>query len=1245
MKDNNIIQKIRELTSGFKGKDEPSARLTWLKDLVNSYKRYLPPRVVEKIILDPSAKKIEGERRIITVVFADLSGFTALSETMDPEDIANIINDFFTRMLKIVFKYEGSVDKFLGDALMVLFGAPIAHHDDPERAVRAALEMQQEMLKFNEQRAFDQPLSMSIGINTGPVVALNVGSSERMEYTVIGDTVNVSARLEKVAGAGEIIISNHTYQQIADVVETEKRPSVRVKGKNKPIQIYLVKGMQEHYKLQDITKLKLIGRAEEIKSIGSYLDQTARKISTVLGIVGDPGSGKTRLGVETAILAKDRNFITLSTRCLPYTANTPYVAFLNLFNEYFNIKPSTNEEKKKLLISMKLKKLGLQLDTTLPYIGVLYGIQFPQLQEIPPNELKKKIFTVVKQILMKESERTPLLIRVEDLQWCDPTSIELFTFLLEDTQDTRFMFLYEYRSDYSFPWIKLKNYKNITLKNFPKSQVNDYILQILDVEKADPQISETTFSKSQGNPLFAQEIVKYLLKKGGIRRYKGKAIVTSRFKDVEIAESISGVILAQIDRMSEAQRHLLQHASVIGKVFTPRLLSRIMNIPLENMQPDLDRLEHFEGVLLSRKEGDVALYEFLSPTTYEVTYGSLFKIRRKELHTVIGNTIEQDYGERVSEVFEQLAYHFLRSVNRSKGGHFSKLAAEKSYFLYALKESVNFFGQTLDLLGEKDLTNDEMKMQLEVLRRQGFVLKILGDFEHALRSQKRSLRLAVKLNSPKDEAKACINIGILCRKMGTPKKGLRYLTRARRIAKKTGDIASQMMAVNDLGNYYLHIGDLEKALQCHTEVANLSKTTNDKRMLAFANQNLGQVAIRKTDLESGLEHYKKALEGFVELGEKESIARCLNDIGMLSLQLGNIDNAIKKLNEAVDLASEIGQKDVESLAYGTMGLVFAQTWRLQDAYDKFSQALTIAQMTGDPKQNMFMNNNIGDIHQFRGNLQEATNYHAKAIDIALQIRDPFNEAIAERSLGWDYYYTGDYALALETFEKSQSVFQRIDDRRNRIISALGIAAVRCQLGFSEEALAILHSIEAKAREIKDIEILTIALDIKVDCLIELGSYAEAKKILEELPDLSRKIGNKRLYAWTLAKQAYIAACENNINAVQENLNKSMILTGEIGDTILFLYNSMTNARLAMNQGNYTESLNTLTKVTEQARVSGSKRYLVQSLWFTAQIFKKLNKEKEAENYLSEYQTIMETLSQNLDVAQIKTLRQQIEIVI
>ncbi|MGB3480072.1 MAG: tetratricopeptide repeat protein [bacterium] len=1246
MEDNNIIQKIRELTSGFKGKEEPSARLTWLKDVINSYKRYLPPRVVEKIILDPAAKKIEGERRIITVAFADLSGFTALSETMDPEDIANIINDFFTRMLKIVFKYEGSVDKFLGDALMVIFGAPIAHHDDPERAVRAALEMQQEIQRFNDKKKFSNPLAMSIGINTGPAVALNVGSEQRMEYTVIGDAVNLASRLEGVSKAGEIIISHNTYQQIADIIEVEKKPSVRVKGKKKPVLNYLVKEMREHYKLPDVSKLKIVGRQHERQVIESCLEKVEGNQSTILGIVGEPGTGKTRLGLEAVFLARKKNFAVLNARCMPYESNIAYTTIISLFNDYFKIKNESNEHDKKLLISLKLKKLSLELDTTLPYIGVLYAIQFPQLQGMPPNELKRRIFTVVKQILMKESERAPLLIRVEDLQWCDPTSIELFTFLLEDTQDTRFMFLYEYRSDYTFPWIKLTNYKNITLKNFPKSQVNDYMLQVLDVEKVDPQISETIFSKSQGNPLFVQEIVKYLLKKGGIRRYKGKAIVTSRFKDLEIAESISGVILAQIDRMSEAHRRLLQHASVIGKVFTPRLLSRVMNIPIENMQPDLDRLEHFEGVLLSRKEGgDVTLYEFLSPTTYEVTYGSLFKTRRKELHTVIGNTIEQDYGERVPEVFEQLAYHFSRSVNKGKGVHFSKLAAEKSYFLYALKESVNFFAQTLDLLGKKDLTNDEMKMQLEVLRRQGFVLKILGDFENALCSQKRSLRIAVKLNSPKDEAKACINIGIFCQEMGTPKKGLSYFTRARRIAKKTRDIASQMMAVNNLGNYYLHTGDLEKALQCYTEVANLSKTTNDKRMLAFANQNLGQVAIRKTDLESGLEHFKNALEGFVELGEKESIARCLNDIGMLSLQLGNIDNAIKKLNEAVDLASEIGQKEVESLAYGNIGLVFAQTWRLQDAYDKFSQALTIAQMTGDPKQNMFMNNNIGDIHQFRGNLQEATNYHTKAIDIALQIRDPFNEAIAERSLGWDYYYTGDYALALETFEKSQSVFQRIDDRRNAIMAMLGLAATQAHMGFSEEVLGMLQGMEAKAREIKDLEILANALDIKADCLIDLGRHAEAKKILEELPDLSRKIGNKRLYAWAIAKQAHIAACENNINAVQENIKKSMTLTGEIGDMILFLYNSMTKACLAINQENYVKSLNTLTKMVEQARASGSKGYLAQSLWFTAQIFKKLSKEKEAENYLSEYQTVMETLSQNLDEAQRQKLRQQIEIAI
>jgi class 3 adenylate cyclase/tetratricopeptide (TPR) repeat protein len=1230
MEQKELSELIKKITEGYKGEEETGKRLLWLEQLLNSYKRYLPARIVERIKLDPSAKKIEGERRNITVAFADLSGFTSLSETMDAEDIANIINDFFKRMLKIVFKYEGSVDKFLGDALMVIFGAPVAHHDDPERAVRAALEMQQEMHMFNEQHHFDPPLAMSVGINTGPAVALNVGSEMRMEYTVIGDTVNLSARLEKVAQAGEIIISNYTYQRITDVVEADKRPSVRVKGKRKPIQIYLVKGVQEHFRLPDITTLKLVGRDDEVRTITSLLDRAARRMPAVVGVVGEPGSGKTRLGIETAILAKAREFAVLSARCMPYTTNTPYIAITHILNEFFGIKKTANEEEKKLVISMKLKTIGLELDSSLPYIGMLYGIQFPQLKDIPPDELKKRIFNTIQQVIIKGTARTPILIRVEDLQWCDPTSIELLGFIAEKIPDKAIMFLFEYRSDYAFPWLNHPNYKNIALKNFNEVQVKNYATQVLDVDEVDTVVLKTISEKSQGNPLFVQEIVKYLLKKGGIRRYKSKAIVTNRFKKLEIAESISGVILSQIDRMSESERHVLQHASVIGKVFSPTLLARVLHTPLDTLQADLDRLEHFEGILTSSLEGDTRTYEFIAPTTYEVTYGSLLKNRRRELHTVIGNMLEQEYGERVHEILEQLAYHFARSTNKGKGIHFSKLAAEKSYFLYALKESLAFFQQTLDLFGKKDLSTEEMQIQLEVLRRQSLVLKILGDFENALQDQKRSLRLAIKLDSPEDEAKACINIGIFFQEMGTPDKGLNYYVRARRIARKIGDISNQVLAVNNLGNYYYQTGNFQKAFEYYMEVNELSQKTNDKRMFAFANQNLAMVAAAKGDLSAAIEYYNKALEGFEEKGEKEMVARTLNNIGLTLLQMGNIEHALHKLNKAADISSEIGYKDGESLAYGNIGLIFAQMWQLDKAYDRFSQALTVAQMTGNSRQVMGMTINLGDIHLYRGNLQQALNYHSKALELAQQIKDTIHQALAHRSLAWDTFYTGDYPKAQQLFSQSQEIFQTSGDRRNGILSMLGLAASRASMGYSEEILGMLQGLEVKAREINDPEILAMALDVKADCHTTLGNYSPALKVLEELPDLSRKIGNKRLYAWTLAKQAYIAVCQGDFQGMQEQINKSMTIAGEIGDTILYLYNSITNALATSRQEKYTEGLNMLMKIVEQARTCGAQEYIAKGLWYTTRIFNKIGKTEEQNKYSSEYQKVINTLTSNYD---------------
>jgi len=1221
---NHILEKIKKLTYGYKGEEKPVNRLDWLQSLLSAYQKYLPARVIEKIKIDPTAERIEGERRYITVLFADLSGFTALSETMDAEDIAKIINDFFTRMVKIVHKYGGSVDKFLGDALMVLFGAPVAHYDDPERAVRAALEMQEEMARFNTEKKIASPLSMSIGINSGPAVALNVGSEERMEYTVIGDTVNLAARLESVSGPKEIIISHFTYERIADIVDAEKRPSVKVKGKKKPIVNYLVREIQEHYRLPEITKIKFVGRESELKIIKNSLNQVKSDILKIIGISGEPGSGKTRLGIETEVLARENNFVAFAIKCVPYEMNIPYNSFIEFFNNYFQFKKDVTEEEKRLLISVKLKNLDLSLDNTLPYVGILYGMDFAEIQSLPPDELKRRIFTTIKEILQKEAKKILLFIRIEDLQWADPTSIEVLDYLLKELKNFPIMFLFEYRSDYAFPWLGFENCENIFLKNLTEEEARDLIKSILGEEHFAQEIENLVFEKSLGNPLFTTEIVKLLIKKNGIRKTVEGFVPTERFTKLEIAESVSAVILDQVDRMSEFDKRILQYASVVGKTFEPILLSTILKVPLQFLSEELERLEHFEGMLVS--DSATNTYEFISSTTYEVVYGSLLKSKRKQLHTAIGEELERIRAEKAFENLEKLAYHFARSNDEPKGVYYLKSAADKSYRLYALKETLNFFDRALELLHKKELSQEEIQDKIEVLRRQGLVLRLVGKLPEAIRNQKQSLTLARRVTSLKDEAGANLNIGKIYQEMGILKKALNYWKRARKIAKKIGDKNIETLAINNLGTYYLQIGNMNKAFNCFQNVSNLSEKINDKRGTAFANLNLGAVMEKKGEFAKAFEYYNKAHINFEETDDKENTLRSLHQMAIAQMWLGKFEECLKNFNTVAELSIKFGDRMMESIALGSIGEVYGRMWQLDKAYEKFSQSLAIAQILSEPQQITVSNINIGDVHLYQGGLNQALEYHNKAIEMATQIQDPFNEALAWRSLGWDYYYSADYKKAKEKFENSESIFKNIGDRRNGVISKLASIVVEIKFANIEETEQLLKNIEAKAREINDFEILALVLDLEADGFIIRKEYECVQKIIEQSLDLYKQIGNKRFFAWSLVKLGEVYMKIGSLAEAEKYLEKSLTFAKELGDKILETHNYLINTEILIKKTDYTNGLKILRKAGELTNSCGTKELYAKVLLLTGEIYKKIGKNKEAEEYLTKHGEVVEEIT-------------------
>ncbi len=563
---------------------------------------------------------------------------------------------------------------------------------------------------------------------------------------------------------------------------------------------------------------------------------------------------------------------------------------------------------------------------------------------------------------------------------------------------------------------------------------------------------------------------------------------------------------------------------------------------------------------------------------------------------------------------ETLAYHFANSNDIKKGIYYLKSAADKSYRYYALKEALNFFEQALKLLGKKQLSQEELQDKLEILRRQSLVLRIMGNLPRALKEQKQSLKIARSISSLKDEAGAYINIGKLYQEMGLLNRALSYWKRAIKISKNIGDKNIQSLTINNIGTYYLQVGDMNKAYNNFKQVLELSKEIGDKRGMAFAYLNLGTVMDRKGEFMQALEYYNNAYRYFEDAGDKENTLRSLHKKAIVQMCIGQFNECLKNFNIVVEHALKFGDRIMELFALSSIGEAYGRMWQLDEALEQFLKSLAIAQILNEPQQMTVLNINIGDVHLYQGRLSRAIEHHKKSIEIAKQTQDYFNEALAQRSLGWDYYYSAEYKQAIEEFQRSESIFQKIGDIRSGVISNLARTAALFKIGDIEEIEPIIKGIGAKAKEINDLEILALALDIEADCLIFKKNNEGALEVLSQLKDLSKKIGNKRLYAWTIVKSG--------------NIQRGMNLTKEIGDKILETKILISQAKKFEKNSDYKNALITLNKATEQAEQCGAKEFNAEALFLISEIFTKIGKENEGKTYKNKYNKIIKEITKN-----------------
>jgi len=659
---------------------KPAAERTTPADQFASPSAYTPKHLAEKILTTAGALK--GERKQVTVLFVDISGFTSLSAGLDPEEVHRLMSRAFDLMLAEVHRYEGTVNQFLGDGIMALFGAPIAHEDHARRAVHAALGIARALEAYQAELL---PRGITFrarqGLNTGLVVVGSVGSDLRMDYTAVGDTTNVAARMQQVGEPGRVTISEATHRLVHGYFDTRALGEKALKGKAEPVSVWEVVAVRETRTRLEVEAehglTPMVGREREL---GQLLDAFARAQSgegQVIFVVGEPGIGKSRL-----LLELHRRIGVASAwhegHCLSFGKAMAFHPLVDLIRRWFGVEESDGEAAIAAKLERGVAEIGADLGSVTPYLRALLSIDPGDdgVRAMSPAERRGEILEALRRLLVRAAERQSQILVIEDLHWIDSASEQFLATLVDSVPAIRAMLVFTYRPGYSNPFGDRSYFTRIVPAPLSADDSARMAAAVLDTDALPAGLHALVATKAEGNPFYVEELVKSLEEGGALRRTNGRLDLARSVTEMDIPSTIQDVIAARIDRLAEAPKRTLQLASVIGREFARRLVDRLAEIR-ERTEDFLQELTALELIHERRRFPELA-YMFKHALTQDVTYASLLVQRRKELHGLIGRAIEELYADRLPEHFEMLAHHFSRAEDWDRALDYLLKAAGKA---------------------------------------------------------------------------------------------------------------------------------------------------------------------------------------------------------------------------------------------------------------------------------------------------------------------------------------------------------------------------------------------------------------------------------------------------------------------------------------------------------------------------------------------------------------------------------------
>jgi predicted ATPase/class 3 adenylate cyclase len=882
---------------------------------------YTPPHLAERIRAEQAAMEARGatggERKLVTHLFSDLKGSTALIEGLDPEDARAIVDPALQLMMDAVHRYEGYVAQALGDGIFALFGAPIAHEDHPQRALYAALRMQEEMRRYSD-RLREQghpPLLMRVGVNTGEVVVRSIRKEDlHTDYIPIGHSTNIAARMEQLAAPGSILVTEQTHKLTTGYFEFKPLGKTQVKGVEAPLNVYEVIGAGPlRTRLQVSARrglTRFVGRHTELDQLRRALEQAKAGQGQIAGVMGEPGVGKSRLFYEFKLTSQS-GYLVLEAFSVSYGKASPYLPIIELLKTYFQIQPQDDERQRKEKITGKVLTLDRNLEDTLPYLFALLGIEdlASSLQQMDPQIRRRRTFEALKRLFLRESLNQPLILIFEDLHWIDSEMQGFLDVLSESVASAKVLLLVNYRPEYRHEWGQKTYYTQLRLAPLGKEEAEEFLDALLgeafarrgSPDPADsvdrrspgqfvarsgdrPQPSEPSLhalkqlilEKTEGTPFFMEEVVQELVEQGVLVRDGVETRhVASLPSDLHIPTTVQGVLAARIDRLIPEEKDLLQQLAVIGREFPLSLVWQVVPQPEEELYRMVASLQRKEFLYEQPAFPEVE-YLFKHALTQEVAYNSVLQERRKALHERTAQAIENLYNTSLEDHYSELAHHYTRSGNTQKAVDYLQRAEQQAVQHSANEEAIHHLTTALELLQTLPDTPERAQQEL--------TLQIL---------------LGASLMTTKG--------------WGAPEVE-RVYTRARALCQQEGEIPRLFSALWALSYHYAMRADYQAARELGEQCLTLAHSLQDSALLLQAHYMVALTWYCLGEFVLAREHYEQAI-ALYDPQQHHALAHtyagqdpgviCQIGMSWILWHLGYPDQALKRSHEALSLAQKL----------------------------------------------------------------------------------------------------------------------------------------------------------------------------------------------------------------------------------------------------------------------------------------------------------------------------------------------------